>query len=122
MKKSVTRITPHAYMLDKNLAEQIFLDKPSMFYKKIDGIREQIKKGRYPQLVLVDERRILVNLYAYYDYSIYRSRLEDRHLAKTVDPFEPEEINKLFPAVKEMIVIPESEITGGERFAVYKSN
>ena len=52
-----------------------------------DGVREEIGR-RYPANVIVDD---LVNYYAWLDYRLYKTRLKDKNMRKTVPPFRKED-------------------------------
>lgn len=52
-----------------------------------DGVMEEIGR-RYPVTVIVDD---LVNYYAWLDYRMYKTRLLDKNLRKTVPPFRKED-------------------------------
>ena len=61
-------------------------------YKLVDGIQEQINKGRYSQYAIAEG---LVNRYVFIDYLTFKKRLEDKNLSKYVPAFEPEKIKEL---------------------------
>ena len=52
-----------------------------------DGVRAEIGR-RYPETVIVDD---LVNYYAWLDYRMYKTRLQDKNMRKTVPPFRKED-------------------------------
>jgi len=60
--------------------------------KKIEGIKREVKKGRYSPYALADN---LVNYYVYIDYLTFEKFLADKNLRKTVPEFNPEMIQKM---------------------------
>lgn len=71
----------------------------------INGVREQITKGRYNRYAILDSGDIRVNIYAYYDYEKYRRLLNDKNASKVVPPFNPLEIAALCPVVERVIAV-----------------
>ena len=71
----------------------------------INGIREQIQKGRYNRYAILDSGDIRVNIYAYYDYEKYRRLLNDKNACKVVPPFNPLELAALCPVVERVIAV-----------------
>lgn len=83
--------------VDLKRAKEIFSDCRSTFYTKVAEIRGQIEKGRYNRYALIDDGKVRVNYFVYYDYCKYRTMLKDRNAAKYVPPFEPREIAEITP-------------------------
>ena len=71
----------------------------------INGVREQITKGRYNRYAILDSGDIRVNIYAYYDYEKYRRLLNDKNACKVVPPFNPLELAALCPVVERVIAV-----------------
>lgn len=91
----------------KQLAE-LTGDSPSTIRHRINGIREQIKKGRYNEYVLIDAKKgTRVNFYAYYDYDKFREALANRNTSKAVPPFDPERIAQICPVAQEVVFVDE---------------
>ena len=85
-------------LINRSMAKELFGDSPNTFYAKLKGIEEQTKKGRYNRYsVSTDGTTKLVNPYVYYDYTIYRARLESRNASKYVPEFQPRMIRDLIP-------------------------
>lgn len=61
-------------------------------YKMVEGIQEQILKGRYSQYAIADG---LINRYVFIDYMTYGKRLKDKRMEKYVPEFKPEEIMRI---------------------------
>lgn len=83
--------------IDRDRAKAIFHDGKTVFYNKVVGIREQIKKGRYGRYALIDGGKIRVSYPVYYDYSLYRDMLENKNTAKMVPPFSANEVEDVSP-------------------------
>jgi len=83
--------------VDIKRAREIFSDGRTTFYSKVGEIKEQVKKGRYNRYSVIDDGKIRVNYFVYYDYCKYRTMLKDRNTAKHVPPFKPEEIAEITP-------------------------
>jgi hypothetical protein len=81
-------------------------DSTTTIRHRIPGIREQIRKGRYNEYVLIEAKKgTRINFYAYYDYEKYREALENRNTCKAVPPFDPERIAQVCPVVQEVIFV-----------------
>ncbi len=96
---AMLELSAKAAPVDYKRAKEIFRDSQTMFYQKVRGIKEQIEKGRYHQYAIMESGKLLVNYFVYYDYSTYRTMLEDRNAAKYVPKFEPLEIAKITPVM-----------------------
>lgn len=57
-------------------------------YKRVEGIKEEIKKGRYNRYAIADG---LISIAVFADYSKYHKRLNDKNLRRTVKPFNLQE-------------------------------
>lgn len=53
--------------------------------KRVAGIEEEIKRGRYNRYAIADG---LISIAVFADYSKYHKRLNDKNLRKTVKPFD----------------------------------
>lgn len=74
-------------------------------YDKLNGIKEQIDKGRYNRYALLDGGQTKVNIYVFYDYLKYQKILNDKNASKYAPEFNPAEIAAMCPvAVREIVV------------------
>ncbi len=96
---AMLELSARAAPVDYKRAKEIFKDSQTMFYQKVRGIKEQIEKGRYNHYAIMESGKLLVNYFVYYDYSTYRTMLEDSNAAKYVPEFEPQEIAKITPVM-----------------------
>lgn len=72
--------------------------------QKLRGIEEEIGKGRYTEYDLIRNGRIKRCTYsAFFDYLKYEKRLKDKHLRKTVPPFDRDAIWECIWHMKEAI-------------------
>lgn len=78
-------------------AKEIFEDSRTLFYTKVKEIKEQVKKGRYSKYAVLDDGKVRVNYFVYYDYCTYRRMLNDKNASKYAPPFEPKEIAEITP-------------------------
>lgn len=67
-------------------------------YKRVAGIEEEIKKGRYNRYAIADN---LVSIPVFLDYAKYHKRLNDKNLRKTVPPFDEFEAMEYLKEVEE---------------------
>lgn len=99
---------PKLFMTAKQLSECEGLTEG--YYRKIfSEVSEQIVSGRYPEAALTDSAPRSINYYVYRDYMTNRKRLKDRALRKYVEDFDPAEITRICPILKEIIVLQEDE-------------
>ena len=99
---------PKLFMTAKQLSEYEGLTEG--YYRKIfSEVSEQIVSGRYPEAALTDSAPRSINYYVYRDYMTNRKRLKDRALRKYVEDFDPAEIARICPILKEIIVLQEAE-------------
>lgn len=99
---------PKLFMTAKQLSEYEGLTEG--YYRKIfSEVSEQIVSGRYPEAALTDSAPRSINYYVYRDYMTNRKRLKDRALRKYVEDFDPAEIARICPILKEIIVLQEDE-------------
>lgn len=97
---------PKLYMSAQQLSE--YEGKTAAHYRTvIHEIEEQVKLGRYPQTAIGNGKPVDVNYFVYRDYVTNRSRLKNKNLKKFVEPFNPMEIAKLCPLVREVVVMGE---------------
>jgi hypothetical protein len=80
--------------IDAKRAKDLFADSATIFYNKVKEIKEQVELGRYSRYSVMDDGKIRVNYFVYYDYSTYRKQLKE---GKKVPPFDPQEIAELTP-------------------------
>lgn len=71
---------------------------PPTVYKRVAGIEEEIKKGRYNRYAIADG---LVSVAVFVDYMKYQKRLNDKKLRKTVPPFNMQEALEYLQEVKQ---------------------
>lgn len=98
------RSFPKLFMTAKQLSEYEGLT-PSHYRNIFREIEDQIKAGRYPEVAIGESDPRSVNYYVYRDYMANRRRLRDRNLKKTVKPFDPAEIAKICPLVREVVIM-----------------
>ncbi|MBQ0113848.1 MAG: hypothetical protein KBT03_12020 [Bacteroidales bacterium] len=79
------------YLKKSQLAKEYGLCRQTI-YKIVDGIQEQIGKGRYSRYAIADG---LVNRYVFIDYLTYGKMLRDKNMSKCVPAFRPSEIMEL---------------------------
>lgn len=97
---------PRLFMTAKQLSEYEGLTEG--YYRKIfSEVSEQIVSGRYPEAALTDSAPRSINYYVYRDYMTNRKRLKDRTLKKYVPDFNPGEIARICPMLREVIVMEE---------------
>lgn len=101
--KSVPRI----FMTAKQLSEYEGMTL-SHYYHIFGEMAEEVKTGRYPEVVLGGSP-VSVNYYAYRDYITNRKALRDRNMRKRVKPFDPAEVSRLCPIVREVIVMGDED-------------
>lgn len=70
---------------------------PPTVYRRVAGIEEEIKKGRYNRYAIADG---LVSVAVFVDYTKYQKRLNDRNLRKTVPPFNMQEAMEYLKELK----------------------
>ena len=91
------------YMTANQLSE--YEGMSGSYYRGIfREIENQIEEGRYPKTAIGGDPRS-VNYYVYRDYVTNRRALRDRNLNKTVKPFDPGEVARLCPLVREVVVM-----------------
>lgn len=98
------RSFPKLFMTAKQLSEYEGLT-PSHYRNIFREIEDQIEAGRYPKVAIGESDPRSVNYYVYRDYMANRRRLRDRNLKKTVKPFDPAEIAKICPLVREVVIM-----------------
>lgn len=99
---------PRLFMTAKQLSEYEGLTEG--YYRKIfSEVSEQIVSGRYPEAALTDSAPRSINYYVYRDYMANRKRLRDRALRKYVEDFNPQEVARICPILKEIIILQEDE-------------
>lgn len=90
--------------IDSNLAKAMFLDGKTTFFSKVEGIREEIKNGRYEDFAVLDDGKTKVCKSVYVDYSTYRTRLKDKNMRKHVPPFNEKKIVPYTTVEKEVVM------------------
>lgn len=98
------RSFPKLFMTAKQLSEYEGLT-PSHYRNIFREIEDQIEAGRYPKVAIGESDPRSVNYYVYRDYMANRRRLRDCNLKKTVKPFDPAEIAKICPLVREVVIM-----------------
>lgn len=73
-----------SYMNKTELARCFGISSTTV-YKRLAGIEEEIKKGRYNRYAIAEG---LISAAVFADYAKYYKRLEDRNLRKTVPAFD----------------------------------
>ena len=71
------------YMTKAELARCFGISPPTV-YKRVAGIEEEIKRGRYNRYAIADG---LISIAVFVDYEKYHKRLNDKNMRKTVPPF-----------------------------------
>ena len=80
-------INMKSYMNKAELS-RCFGISPGTVYKRVSGIEEEIKRGRYNRYAIADG---LVSAAVFADYAKYYKRLNDRNLRRTVPVFSKDE-------------------------------
>ena len=75
--------TIQRYMNKSDIARIFGISLPTV-YKRVAGIEEEIKKGRYNQYAIAEN---LINIAVFVDYFKYYKRLKDKNLRRTVPDF-----------------------------------
>lgn len=99
--KAFLDVSANAAPIDYKRARECFGDKKDTFYTKVRGIKEQVKKGRYNRYSVIEDSRTAVNYFVYWDYSVYRKRLENEFECKRVPPFDINLIAEITPVMVE---------------------
>lgn len=95
-----------SYPLTVSQLSELTGDSTTTIRHRVKGIREQIRKGRYNEYVLIEAKKgTRINFYAYYDYEKYREALENRNTCKAVPPFDPERIAQICPVAQEVVFV-----------------
>lgn len=88
----IEQIRGYPYMSIQKLAEEFHCSTRTVS-RRIEGILEEIKNGRYNKYSILDSAKIpLVNVYVYIDYEKYWKFLSDSNGRKSVPEFNPKEI------------------------------
>lgn len=98
---------PRIFMTAKQLSEYEGMTL-SHYYHIFGEIKQEISDGRYPKTVM-GGNPMSVNFYAYRDYITNRRELRDKKLRKRVKPFDPAEVARLCPIVREVIVMGDED-------------
>ena len=114
------QIRGYPYMSAKRLAEEFGCTTRTVF-RRIEGIRQEIKKGRYNQYAILDGGgNPRVNTYVYIDYEKYWKSLQDRNASKYVPAFEPDKIAEIC-GFKQKVITQEREEQSNETQTVLPS-
>lgn len=97
MTKTILDVSADAAPVDVDRALEHFSDCRTKFYQKVKEIREQIKRGRYGRYAVLDDGKVRVNYFVYYDYTVYRAMLLDKNASKSAPLFDPKEIAEITP-------------------------
>ena len=90
----IEQIRGTPYMPIKRLREEFDMSNTTIA-RRLDGIRDEIERGRYSPYSILDSGSILVNVYVFIDYLKYRKALESESMRKYVPTFKPDEIMKI---------------------------
>lgn len=74
-----------AYMSIQDIMKEFGICRTQV-YKLVNGIKDEIKKGRYSPYVVSGTK---INFYAIVDYNKFRDLLADKNMRKNVPPFDP---------------------------------
>lgn len=74
--------------MNKAELSRCFGISPATVYRRVAGIEEEIKKGRYNRYAIADG---LISAAVFADYAKYHKRLNDRNLRRTVPAFSMDE-------------------------------
>lgn len=99
MTKTILDVSANAAPVDVDRALEHFSDCRTKFYQKVKEIREQIKRGRYGRYAVLDDGKVRVNYFVYYDYTVYREWLLDKNASKSAPLFDPKEIAEITPVL-----------------------
>ncbi len=80
---------------------------PSHIRSLLDGIKEQVRKGRYSRYSLLDGGEIMVNVFVFYDYLKYRKMLGDKVQSKHAPKFDPKELAEICPVCERILLVRE---------------
>ncbi len=72
------------YMTKANLSRCFGVSLPTVS-RRVKGIEEEIKRGRYTRYAIADN---LICIPVYLDYTKYQKRLNDKNLRRTVPDFD----------------------------------
>lgn len=98
---------PKLFMTAVQLAEYEGMSE-SHYRQIFSEIRQQVKDGRYPDGSVSDTKPASVNYYVYRDYLTNRRKLKNKNLRKTAAPFNPAEIARICPLVREVVIVSET--------------
>lgn len=98
---------PKLFMTAVQLAEYEGMSE-SHYRQIFSEIRQQVKDGRYPDGSVSDTKPASVNYYVYRDYLTNRRKLKNRNLKKTVNPFNPADVARICPLVREVVIVSET--------------
>lgn len=80
------------YITKKELQEKLGIGRSAM-NNRVRDFREQIKDGRYGELAHIqDGDVVLIDYFAWLDFMNNRDKLNDRHMAKYVEPYDCKKI------------------------------
>lgn len=74
-----------AYMSVADIQKEFGIGRTQV-YKLVNGIKDEIEKGRYSPYVISGSR---INFYAIVDYNKFRNMLQDKNHRKLVPDFDP---------------------------------
>lgn len=94
---NITTIEPtkgKPYITRAGIKEQLDMSISSV-NTRIKEIRQEIEKGRYPEIAIIkDGGFTLVNYLVFIDYESNRQKLKESNLRKYVEPFDAYKIAK----------------------------
>lgn len=89
------QIRGYPYMSVKQIAKEMDCS-PRTVFNRIQGIKAEIKRGRYNSYAILEsDRSPRINLYAYIDFEKYWKLLTDKNARKYVPEFRPDEIAEI---------------------------
>ncbi len=103
------QIRGYPYMTIGKLADEFHCSVRTVG-RRILGIQEEIKKGRYsPYSILEGDGHPLINTYVFMDYQKYQKPLKDRNARKYVPEFNPQELAKICGYCQREVMIEEDK-------------
>lgn len=78
-----------AYMTIEQLSKYYGNVTKQTVRNRLKGLREEIGKRYKDDVIIEDDRIVLINRYAYLDYLKYRTRLKDKNARKYLEPYSP---------------------------------
>ncbi len=103
------QIRGYPYMSIPKLAKE-FEHHPRTIRRRIDGIEQEIKAGRYNQYAILESGgEIRVNAYVFADYEKYWKMLQDKYARKSVPEFRPDDLAEICGYNQRAVLTREAE-------------